>query len=121
MLHEYRRFIQTELDARGWRQAELVRRSGLSRQLISGILKDDRDHLGQMPDASTLEGIAQGLGVPEERVRTAAARSLVGYEDDGTPLVVDLEDVSTDALVEELRRRIPPKKGPRVNPAAPTV
>lgn len=78
-MHEYRRFVQTELDARGWRQAELVRRSGLSRQLVSSILRDNRDYLGQMPDAETIEGLALGFDVPAETVRTAAARSLVDY------------------------------------------
>ncbi|WP_155770045.1 helix-turn-helix domain-containing protein [Mycobacterium asiaticum] len=105
MMHEYRRFIQAELDARGWKPADLVRRSKLRRQLIWKILHDDRDHLGQMPDDTTLEAIADGFGIPVDRVRTAAARSLVGYTDDGRPVATDLEAVPTDVLIEELRRR----------------
>lgn len=105
-MHEYRRFVQQQLDDRGWSPADLVRRSGLSRQLISKILNDDRHHLGQMPDDSTLEGLAQGFGVPAEVVRTAAARSLVGYTDDGSALTIQLRDVSTEALLNEIRRRI---------------
>ncbi len=91
---------------RGWRQADLVHRSGLSRQLISGLMRDRRDHLGQMPDDSTLSGLAKGLGVPVSRVRAAAARSLVGYEDSGEPLTPLLEEVPLDALFAEIRRRI---------------
>lgn len=105
-MHEYRRFIQGELDARGWRQSDLVRKSGLSRQLVSQILNDRRDHLGQMPDQSTIEKLARGFGVPVDLVRTAAARSLTNYSDDGTALTITLSDVSTDALLTEIRRRI---------------
>ena len=105
-MHEYRRFIQRELDNRGWRQKDLVQKSGLSRQLVSNILRDDRDHLGQMPDATTMEALATGLGVSVETVRTAAARSLVDYTDDGSALTITLGDVSTDALLTEIRKRI---------------
>jgi transcriptional regulator with XRE-family HTH domain len=104
-VHHYRRFIQDNLDSRGWKQADLVRASGLSRQLIHSILRDDRDHLGQMPDESTLEGLAKGFKVPLETVRTAAARSLVGYSDDGGALTPQLQDVDLDILLNEIRRR----------------
>lgn len=105
-MHEYRRFVQQQLDAHGWAQAELVRRSGLRRQLIWKILRDERDHLGQMPDESTMQALADGFGIPVERVRTAAARSLRGYDDDGTPLGADLSEVSVDVLLTEIRRRL---------------
>lgn len=105
-MHEYRRFVQSELDARGWKQADLVRRSGLSRQVISKILRDDREYLGQMPDESTLAALATGFEVPIERVRTAAARALARYDDDGEPLTADLSSVSIDALLQEIKRRV---------------
>lgn len=105
-MHEFRRFIQAELDARGWIQADLVRRSGLSRAHVSKLVNDPRPALGQMPDESTLEGLAQGFGVNVDVVRTAASRALAGYVDGGDPITVELEDVSTDALLHELRRRI---------------
>lgn len=116
--HEYRRFIEQELDARGWQPPDLVRRSGLRRQLVWGILHDDRDKLGQMPDDSTLEGLAKGFGISVERVRLAAARSLDGYIDDGQPSAFDLSSKSADELFSEiyqvlgeLRGRIPPLDG----------
>ena len=56
------RFIENELDARGWTSSDLVRRSGLHRQLIWKVLHDTRAHLGQMLDPETLEGIARGFG-----------------------------------------------------------
>jgi transcriptional regulator with XRE-family HTH domain len=106
LVHEYRRFVQGELDARGWKQAELVKRSGLSRQLVSKLLSDNRPYLGQMPEESTLEGIARGFSMSVERVRFAAARSLAGYEDDGHPIATDLSHVDIDALLGEVRRRV---------------
>lgn len=104
-MHEYRRLVQAELDARGWKPAQLEQASGLSRQLIWGILHDKRAHLGQMPYDTTLEGLARGFGIPVERVRTAAARSLDGYQGDDSPLVADLTHVSIDVLLNEIRRR----------------
>jgi transcriptional regulator with XRE-family HTH domain len=105
-VHEYRQFIQAELDQRGWKPAELERRSGLSRQAIWKILHDKREMLGRMPDQTTMDKIALGFGIPVERVKTAAARSLARYEDGGTPLVADLTKVSIEAILNELRRRL---------------
>lgn len=121
-MHEYRRFIQHELDVRGWDRSDLVRKSGLSRQLVHNIVTDVRPFLGQMPDASTMEALAKGLGIPIELIRTAAARSLVGYTDDGTALTIQLRDVSTDALLNEVRRRIDDAapQPPTVEPSAPS-
>lgn len=105
-MHEYKRFIQEQMDQRGWRQADLVRASGLSRANVSRILKDDRPRLGQMPDESTLVALARAFAVSVETVRTAAARALRGYVDDGAALSADLSSVSIDALLEEVRRRV---------------
>ena len=107
MVHEYRRFIQSELDARGWDAAELVRRSGLRRQLVWKILHDDRDTLGQLPDRTTLDALAHGLSIPVERLRVAATRSLDGYDSGGIPVAHDVKEFPTEVLLEELRRRIP--------------
>lgn len=106
MTHEYRRFVQQELDARGWEPPELVRRSGLHRQLVWKILHDDRDYLVQMPDEGTLEALARGFGIPVDRVRIAAARSIDGYTDGDGPLMLDVTQLPNDVLIEELRRRI---------------
>lgn len=105
-MHPYQQFIQDQLDARGWRQSDLARRSGLSRQLISQTLSDTRPHLGRMPDSGTIEKLATGFEVSIETVRTAAARSLVDYSDDGTPLTIGLEQIPTEALLAEIGRRI---------------
>lgn len=105
-MHEYRRFVQDHLDQRGWRQADLVRASGLSRAHVSKIMRDDRDRLGQMPDESTMARLAKAFSVSIETVRTAASRALRGYADDGEALTTDLSTVSIDALLMEIRRRV---------------
>ncbi|MEV0538236.1 helix-turn-helix domain-containing protein [Nocardia salmonicida] len=104
-MHEFRRYIEAEMASRGWKQADLVRASGLSRSHVSKLLRDDRDRLGQMPDETTLEAIAGAFGVSMEIPRTAASRALAGYADDGIPLQVDLRSVPTDLLVREIQRR----------------
>lgn len=106
VVHEYRRFIQSEIDARNWDSAELARRSGLHRQLIWKVLHDSRDHLGQMPKERTLEALARGFGIPIDRVRSAASRSLDGYSGEDGPVISDATRLSTDVLIEELRRRV---------------
>ncbi|MBF6340670.1 helix-turn-helix transcriptional regulator [Nocardia abscessus] len=104
-MHEFRRFIQNELDARGWKQADLVRASGLSRSHVSKLLRDHREHLGQMPDDSTIAALAKGFGLPMEVIQTAASRALAGYSDNDAPLQIDLRTVSTEALLREVERR----------------
>ena len=104
-MHEFKRFIQQQLDARGWKQADLVRKSGLSKQHVSNMLRDTREHLGQMPDERTIRALADGFQIPAEVVRTAASRALAGYSDEGQPLHVDIHQVPLDTLLNEIRRR----------------
>ena len=122
-MHEYKRFVQEQMDARGWRQADLVRASGLSRALVSRILRDDRPRLGQMPEETTMAGLAKAFQTSTETVRTAAARALRGYADDGEALTTDLSTVSIDALLMEIRRRVqgnanPSAQDPQSDPPA---
>jgi transcriptional regulator with XRE-family HTH domain/predicted GIY-YIG superfamily endonuclease len=101
--HPYRSLIQKELAARCWRQSDLARASGLHRALISKILADRRPRLGQMPDDATIQGIAKGFGLPADKVRKAAAESLIGYLADYHE--DPLEQYSTDYLLDVIRRR----------------
>jgi len=104
-MHDFKRLIRQGLDERGWRQADLARRGGLHRSLISKILNDEREHLGQMPDDATMEGIARGFGIPVERVREAAARSLVGYV--GPPSTGEpLDAYSLEYIADYLGRKV---------------
>ncbi len=53
-----------------------------------------------------MAGLAKAFHVSTETVRTAAARALRGYADDGEALTTDLSAVSIDALLMEIRRRV---------------
>jgi transcriptional regulator with XRE-family HTH domain len=60
-------WLQKELAKRDWSQADLSKRSGLHRAIISKVL------LGSsMPTPETLESIARGLGMSPETVYRAA-------------------------------------------------
>ena len=102
-MHEYRRLIQSEMDARGWTVSELARRAGMHRQTINKIVRDDRTHIGQMPDDTTIERIAGALGIPAYRLSQAAARSLIGETDD---IDDSLDGYSTEFLLDVIRRRV---------------
>lgn len=105
-MHAYRRLIQKELDARGWKAADLTKNGGPSQQVISRVVNDKRPHIGQMPDASTLEAFARGFKLPVERIREAAARSLSSYvSDSDEPLETDLSRVPIEAMLHEISRR----------------
>ena len=102
-MHEYRRLIQSEMDARGWSVSELARRAGMHRQTVNKIIKDTRSHISQMPDDATIERISGAFGIPAERLSQAAARSLIGEPAaDGDPL----DSYSTAYLLDYIKRRV---------------
>lgn len=104
-MHALRRYIQGELDARGWRAHDLEKASGLSRQLISKLVNDDRDVLPQIPRTTTLEALAKAFNVTTAHVTTVAVEAL-GVADVKAPAVVhQIEAVSDDVLLRELLRR----------------
>lgn len=104
-MHEFRRFIQDQMNARGWKAADLARHSSLSAQHVSRLLNDDRDQLGRMPESTTIKKLASAFqGVGESAVRAAAAKAL-GVPD--VPQIsADLTSVDDDALLAEVRRRM---------------
>ena len=56
-------WLQSELNNRGWDQAELVRRSGISSAQISRLVTGGRD-----PGKDAIAGIARALRLPPEDV-----------------------------------------------------
>lgn len=111
-MHDLQRFIQEQLDTRGWRQADLVQRSGLSRAHVSKLLKDQGDLLKQLPDRETLDGIARGLGVRVELVLSAAVSAL-GVPPATLPLMLpSTESLTNDQLLAELARRLNEERKP---------
>lgn len=56
-------WLQRELDNRGWDQAELSRRSGISSAQVSRIVTG-----GRQPGKDSINGIARALRLPPEEV-----------------------------------------------------
>lgn len=101
-MHALGSYLQEQLDARGWRRAELARRAGISRQQVSKYI--NQAQLGRALAQSTIEGLAGALEVPEsliERKMWEALGAPVGnpgeHPDDQVPDAV---------LIERFRRRI---------------
>ena len=72
-----------EIKKAGWTQAELARRSGISKAYISRLINEQRE-----PSAETLKLLASALNLPNEEVFRAAG------------LLSKLSD--KDRLIEEL-------------------
>ena len=60
-------WLEAELNQRGWRQAELVRRSGLSVGHVSRIITSQR-----LPGSDAIQGIARAFKMPVEDVMRQA-------------------------------------------------
>ncbi|XKH58511.1 hypothetical protein LG293_17975 (plasmid) [Citricoccus nitrophenolicus] len=101
--HAYQRFILDQMKNNGWRQADITKHGGPSRQLISKILSDTRPLLDRRPDQATLEKLATAFGVEVEEVLEAVAKAM------GLPastVKVGLASMSDGELLAELRRRM---------------
>jgi transcriptional regulator with XRE-family HTH domain len=105
-VNAWRAYLQQQMDSRRWRQADLARASGLTRQHISGMMTDDRERLDDLPTRETVEKIAKAFGVSPGVVLRIAAEAC-GVPVDGL-LEVSVSDLSNDVLIEELRRRLSP-------------
>lgn len=111
-MHALRRFIQNEMDERGWQAKDLVKASGLSKQLVSQLLNDDREVLPQLPKTDTLAAIARAFsGLSLGHVTTIAVQAL-GVPDVQPPIVVHEISKATDTeLLLELLARTERRKG----------
>lgn len=102
-MNEYQRFIQDELDRRNWRPADVEKHGGPTRQVMSNILNDKRKVLVQRPKQETIEGLATAFRVPVETVLAHVARAM------GFPVTIaeaNLDDVSDDDLLDQIRKRM---------------
>jgi transcriptional regulator with XRE-family HTH domain len=105
-MNALQRFIQAELDSRGWQARDLVKVSGLSKQLVSNLVNDDRDVLPQLPRTTTLEALAHAFNVSTAHVTTVAVEAL-GVPGVNAPAVVhQIEEVDDEVLLRELLRRV---------------
>ena len=64
---DFSEWLAAELSQRGWHQAELVRRSGLSVGHVSRIITGQR-----LPGPDAIQGIARALKMPVEEVMRKA-------------------------------------------------
>lgn len=102
-MHAYRRFIQEQMDARGWKQADLARQAGLQRQTVSKIMSDTRDRMDRMPDQATIAALSKAFRIPESSLLAVVGEAL------GIPVSVErvrLDDVPNEDLIRELQRRL---------------
>ncbi len=63
--------IRTRMTERRWSYADVARRGGLPRSTVHHLASTDE--LRRPPHPTTLEGLAQGLDLPLDTVRAAAA------------------------------------------------
>ncbi|WP_322792910.1 helix-turn-helix transcriptional regulator [Bellilinea sp.] len=61
-------WLLNEINKRGWSQAELARRAGIPRQIISNYINRQREK----PDSDVLVSISRALNLPPETVFRAA-------------------------------------------------
>ena len=89
-------WLQGELEKRGWSQAELARRSNLSRSGVN-LLITGRNQ----PRAETCLALARGLGLAPETVLKAADLLPEGEAPDQDPTLEELVDLARRMSTEE--------------------
>lgn len=103
-MHAFRRLIQARMDERGYKPADVVRLSGLSRQTLHSILTDPRDTIKEMPSRRTVQVLAEALRMPADQLLVAAAEAY-GVPVTAPVLVPTVTDVTDSELARELLRR----------------
>src|SRR5690554_566323 len=100
-MHALRKYVQTQMDARGWRPADLANASGISKQVVSGLLADTRDHIDRMPSEKTITGLCRAFSI-QRPVLLAVIGEAMGLPVDRPVKVADASRVSNDELIREL-------------------
>jgi transcriptional regulator with XRE-family HTH domain len=103
-MHAFQRLIQDRMDERGYKPADVVRLSGLSRQTLHSILTDSRDTIKEMPSRKTVQVLAEALRLPTDQLLIAAAEAY-GVPVTAPVMVPSVTDVSDSELARELLRR----------------
>lgn len=93
-------FVQSQLDRRGWSGADFQRTSGIHRSRLNSW-KD-----GATPTVEMARAVARAFGMPVKTVFIAAG--FLTPEELGTPASapVDLKEITDQALLRELERRL---------------
>jgi transcriptional regulator with XRE-family HTH domain len=116
--HALAAFIRERMDEKGWRNADLVRESELSRQVVSKLVNDNRESITRLPERKTLEGLAKGLGVSLDFLIGKAVESLgIGYT--AGDFVNAVATASDRELLDEIARRLTERGGEHADGSAP--
>lgn len=102
-MHEYSRYVKSEMDKRKWNQNDLAKKAGLTRQVVSAIVTDNRERLTNIPSDKTMDGLAKAFGVDPAVIRANVALAM------GLPVEVkraSTSDISDSELIMELSRRL---------------
>jgi transcriptional regulator with XRE-family HTH domain len=97
-------FIDAEMRARDWKQADLSRASGLTTAHISKMLRPGQ-RVAQMPDDETIAGLAGAFRTGEDVVRRVALEAM-GIDLAPLHITRTVTDASDDELLAELTRRL---------------
>ena len=96
-----------EAEPRHWTQADLARRSGVSPQVISKLLDEQRDRMTRPPSPETITRLAEAFGGAnmEQRLWARVAESM-GLPSATEVPVPDAASLSNTELISELTRRL---------------
>lgn len=97
---DFAQWLESEMKARGWRQADLIKRSGISSGLLSQILSGQR-----RPGVDTCRAIARAFGLSDMQVLELAGLADAGQQKHGATveaIATMLDDLPADDL-EEIR------------------
>jgi transcriptional regulator with XRE-family HTH domain len=119
-MHALRRFIQEQMDARGWTADDLVKASGISKQTLSVRLNDDRERLAAPLGDETVAGLARAFGVDRLVVLSKVTEAL-GLPVGETVIVRTADGVSDQELVREVEKRLAVKRGSHGHQPAATT
>lgn len=117
-MHALRKFVQDQMDTRNWRAADLAARSGISKQVISGLLTDDRDTVDRMPTEKTIAGLCKAFSVSRDAVLAVVGEAM-GLPVGRPTVIYDASRVPNDELIRELARRLGEAGGEHVHGSAP--
>ncbi|MFD6030514.1 helix-turn-helix domain-containing protein [Cellulosimicrobium funkei] len=104
-MHALRAFVEQQMNTRAWTNQDLVRASGITKQVISELLKDTRERVTSMPSDKTIDGLSRAFGVDRSLVLTKIGEAM-GLPVSEPVVVFDASGVSNDELLRELATRL---------------
>lgn len=113
MANALQQIIRDRLDSERWSYGDVARRGGIPRSTVHHLATTE--HMARMPQPATLEGLAQGLGLPLHTLRRAAAEACgihlyapgeAARRADGAPDAADgtSTDPDVDVLIASVQR-----------------